>query len=104
MKQLPADVRPYRRTPEFTEATIPPGLLRRHTTKPGVWALIHVISGLLDYRILEPVEQRHLLTPDKPGVVEPSVAHQVAPLGPVRFYVEFHAAAPEAGDPHTEGA
>ena len=44
MKQLPADVRPYRRSPNFTEATIPPG--------------------------------------------------------PVQFYVEFHAAAPEAGDPH----
>ncbi|MBU2755425.1 DUF1971 domain-containing protein [Acidithiobacillus sp. CV18-2] len=98
--QLPADVRPYRRTPEFTEATIPAGLLRHHSTKPGVWAMIHVLEGTLEYRILEPVEERHLLTPGHPGVVEPTVPHEVAPLGPVRFYVEFHAVAPDVGDPH----
>jgi hypothetical protein len=46
---------------------------------------------LLDYQILKPVPERHLLTPDKPGIVEPSVPHEVAPIGPVRFYVEFHA-------------
>ena len=91
LKNLPADVRPYRRTPEFTEATIPSGLRHGHTTKPGVWAVIHVVEGALEYHILEPGEERHTLTPDTPGIVEPTVPHEVAPIGPVRFYVEFHA-------------
>ena len=30
-----------------------------------------------------------MLTPERPGVVEPEVAHEVEPLGPVRFLVEF---------------
>ena len=45
MKNLPPEVKPYRRTPEFTESTIPAGLLKGHTTKPGVWAMIHVLEG-----------------------------------------------------------
>ncbi|MCB1339331.1 MAG: DUF1971 domain-containing protein [Maritimibacter sp.] len=98
--QLPANVLPYRRTPEFTESTIPAALQRGHTTKTGVWAMIHVVEGALEYRILEPVEERHRLTPDQPGLVEPTVPHEVAPLGRVRFYVEFHAATRDAGDPH----
>ncbi|MDY0331035.1 MAG: DUF1971 domain-containing protein [Thiomonas sp.] len=98
LKSLPADVRAYRRTPEFTEATIPKGLLNEHTTKPGVWAVIHVTQGLLEYHILKPEPERRLLTPDRPGIVEPAVPHEVAPLGRVRFYVEFHAHAALADD------
>ena len=35
----------YKRTPEFTEASVPAGLLRRHSTKPGVRACLHVEAG-----------------------------------------------------------
>lgn len=100
MKTLPEDVHSYRRTPTFTESTIPPGLLRDHTTKPGVWAVIHVLQGALEYHILEPAEERHRLTPDTRGIVEPTMRHQVMPLGPVDFYVEFYTTSPEAGNPH----
>lgn len=100
MQSLPANVHPYRRTPEFTESTTPSGLRRDHITKPGVWGVIHVTQGSLEYHILEPAEERPLLTPDMLGIVEPTMRHQVTPLGPVRFFVEFYAATPEAGDPH----
>lgn len=102
MKTLPANVRPYQRTPEFNAATIPAGLLRDHRTKPGVWAVIHVLEGTLDYLITEPKAERHVLTPQHPGIVEPAMRHAVHAAGAVRFYVEFHAvpaaeqAAPEA--------
>lgn len=89
--QLPADVCPYRRTPEFTQSTVPAALLRHHTTKPGGWAVIHALEGQLEYRILQPADERHLLTSDQPGLVEPTVPHEVVPLGQVRCYVEFHA-------------
>lgn len=89
MKTLPPDVIPYQRTREFTETTVPQGLLRRHTTKAGVWARIHVLEGSLRYRILEPIRQEHVLMAHQIGIVEPEVPHEVEPLGAVRFYVEF---------------
>lgn len=93
---LPPDVAPYSRTPEFTEATVPAGLLRAHSTKAGAWGMIHVIEGRLAYRITDPKRPatETILTADQPGVVEPTILHEVAPLGPVRFYVEFHRRAP----------
>lgn len=89
MKSLPADVAAYRRTNEFTQSTVPAGLLRRHTTRPGVWGRIRVIEGSLRYRILEPRVEEHVLTPGFDGVVEPANPHEVEPIGRVRFYVEF---------------
>lgn len=88
----PPPLQPYRRTPEFTEATVPPGLLKAHTTKDGTWALIHVLEGRLAYRIEDPRRPASdlVLTPEgPPGVVEPTILHAVTPLGAVRFYVEF---------------
>ncbi len=101
MKTLPATVRPYRRTPEFTESTIPDGLLRDHRTKPGVWGVIHVLEGALEYQIVEPEPEQHVLTPQHPGIIEPAMRHAVRATGPVRFYVEFHAA-PDAAQANPE--
>ena len=68
-------------------------LLKAHTTKQGTWALIHVLEGRLVYKIVEPGRppSNEVLTPTTPpGVIEPAILHEVAPLGPVRFYVEFY--------------
>lgn len=98
MKTLPADVKPYKRTPEFTADTVPPGLLRSHDTKPGVWGKIVVLEGELLYRILEPQIEEHRLSVARFGVVEPTVRHEVVPDAGVRFYVEFHRAEAPAVD------
>lgn len=90
MKQLPSHVVAYKRTPEFTEQSVPPGLLRAHQTKASVWAKIVVLEGRLQYSINEPATEVVILDPDVHGVVEPTVLHEVKPLGKVRFYVEFH--------------
>lgn len=92
---LPAGLHPYRRTDVFTENSIPPGLLKAHNTKDGVWALITVLEGELAYSVSDPRRPatRTVLAPDTPpGVIEPTILHSVAPLGPVRFFVEFHRA------------
>jgi tellurite resistance-related uncharacterized protein len=89
VSSLPRGAVSVRRTPEFTESTIPAGLRHRHTTKDGVWALIQLSEGSLTYRILEPVPSETTLVPGQPGVVEPGRAHEVEPRGPVRFFVEF---------------
>ncbi|HEU4375340.1 MAG TPA: DUF1971 domain-containing protein [Telluria sp.] len=90
MNKLPDDVAHYKSTPEFTETTIPPGLLRAHSTAPGVWGRIKVLEGTLRYRELEPALEEHVLSPDHPGIIAPQAKHEVAAIGPVRFCVEFH--------------
>jgi len=92
MKTVPASVLPYKRTPDFTEHTVPAGLLRSHNTKEGVWGKIVVLEGSLLYRILQPTIEEVLLTPETHGVVEPTVKCEVVPFPEVRFCVDFHRA------------
>ena len=90
MKELPTDVAPYKNTPTFSETTIPGALLKSHTTKAGTWGKIVVLEGALRYRILEPQLEQVELSPNKHGVVEPTIAHEVEPQGKVSFFVEFY--------------
>jgi tellurite methyltransferase len=92
MKRLPQGLKPYKRTPTFSAETVPAALLRDHSTKSGVWGLIHVVSGEVIYRIAEAgVEYR--LDPDVLGVVEPQSLHSVELSEQAEFFVEFWKAA-----------
>lgn len=88
---IPAGLEVSKRTPEFSEATIPDGLLRAHSTKPGTWGHIQVAAGTLRYSILDERRQQRelLLTPATRGVIEPGILHRVEPIGRVRFSVDF---------------
>jgi tellurite resistance-related uncharacterized protein len=88
MKDLPSDVAPYKRTPNFTKDTVPAGLLKDHSTAKGVWALIQIENGTLEYTIGE--DEVHTLSPGTNGVVEPTVTHHIRPTGAVSFFVEFY--------------
>ncbi len=88
MTELPEGLTAYKRTPSFSETTVPAGLLKNHATKAGVWGLIHVETGRLRYVVPSRDEDRVLDRANR-GVVTPEVLHRVEPLGPVRFYVEF---------------
>ena len=90
---LPDGVQSYRRTAVFTQDTVPAGLLKAHSTRDGVWALINVLEGELIYRVTDPrrpASQRVLTPGTLPGVIEPTILHAVEPRGAVRFFVEFH--------------
>jgi tellurite resistance-related uncharacterized protein len=89
MKALPEGISSYKRTPEFTEQTVPAGLLKDHQTKEGVWGKIVILEGALEYTIIEPELEVIQLNESRHGVVEPTILHHIKPLGPVRFYVEF---------------
>lgn len=80
-------------SPIFTETSLPASLRREHRTKAGVWGIIRVFEGRLRLHVAdrdEPFE----LAPDRPGLVEPTQAHWVEPLGPMRMQIEFHDARP----------
>ncbi len=96
---LPEGLTAYRRTPVFDQDSVPAGLRLEHRTKEGVWAVIHVLEGRLIYRRLDPRDEQ-VLMPGVAGIVRPEAPHEVEPLGPVRFFVEFHAAGKPPEDPH----
>jgi tellurite resistance-related uncharacterized protein len=94
-REIPEHYVESRRTPRFDADSIPAGLRRRHTTRPGVWARICVTSGALDYRIHAPFHETQRVVPGHCGVVLPGVEHDVTPCGAVSFSVIFYANAVE---------
>jgi tellurite resistance-related uncharacterized protein len=91
MPPLPPNAKPYHRTAEFTESSIPPSLLvREHATKPGVWERIHVSKGRIRCRLGELGERVQVLEPARDAIVEPGVPHRLELLDePVRVSLEF---------------
>ena len=90
----------YKRTPTFTEASVPRALLSQHSTKEGVWGRIHVEEGSLRYQVTDPRREPLdlVLAPDSdPGLIEPTFLHRVEPIGAVRFHVEFLREPQDAG-------
>ncbi len=87
--ELPANVKPYKKTPVFTEQSVPAGLLKDHATRPDVWGVINVLAGELRYEIPS-LSECHILEEGTSGVIEPQRPHFVTPQGPVRFFVEFY--------------
>lgn len=97
---LPEGLEPYKRTATFTDTTVPAALLGDHSTKSGVWGLIHVEAGALRYLVTDPrrTPTERILAPEsEPGIVEPTILHRVEPVGAVRFHVEFLHARNQAG-------
>jgi len=87
--EMPEGLVAYKRTATFDEGTLPAGLRAAHTTRRGVWGLIHVLEGRLRYCIEGEGGREVVLEPGTPGVVVPELAHHVEPAETVRFFVEF---------------
>ncbi|MEQ9643729.1 MAG: DUF1971 domain-containing protein [Alphaproteobacteria bacterium] len=84
----PPGTAPYHRTPTFTAATVPAALTAEHSTKAGVWALIHVEAGTLRYE--EPRTGRVInLTAGERALVAPQEVHCVTLEADATFFVEF---------------
>lgn len=49
-----------------------------------------MMERALQYKINEPEEEVIILDTEIYGVVEPTILHEVKPLGLVRLYVEFY--------------
>ena len=87
--EWPEGLESLRCTPRFDENSIPRGLQKDHSTKAGVWGLIHVVSGQLRYVCQTPVEREMLLDADSRGIIPPGLLHDVEAQGDVCFYVDF---------------
>ena len=85
----PAGPAPYRSTALFDEQTIPIGLRRAHSTKPGVWGVIRVFEGRARLCFFDGTTCRNL-DPDHPGLLLPGQLHALEPIGAVRLQVDFY--------------
>ena len=90
MKPIPENVKPYKRTPTFTETTVPAGLLKNHQTQKSVWGKLVVVKGEVEYTIETDPPEVVICSSDRHGVIEPQVLHRVRPIAGVEFYVEFY--------------
>lgn len=90
-------IAPYRSTPVFDETTLPEALKREHRTKDGVWGVIRVLEGELKFVLAESGTET-ILTPDRPGLVQPQQTHRVEPLSKLRMQIDFYDREP-APDP-----
>jgi len=86
--EFPEGLTAYKETPEFTELSIPKGLLKDHSTKAGVWGQIQVSSGSLNYS-LSSSGLAQLIGAGETGYIPPEVKHRVAAEGKVTFKVVF---------------
>jgi tellurite resistance-related uncharacterized protein len=88
--EMPSGFVAYKRTANFTATTIPAALQANHSTKPGVWGLLHVTQGSVRYVVEPPLARDQLVVPGTPAVIVPEVLHRVAPDADAIFFVEFH--------------
>lgn len=88
----PGGLRLVRLSPEWDEQTMPGGLGRAHRLAAGTWGRIVVHEGWLRFSMSSEPPLEVEVGPGDTQAIPPDVQHEVHPLGPVRFQVEFHAA------------
>ena len=78
----------YRSSPEFTNTTVPAGLLKDHSTKTGTWGKLVVFSGTV--RFIADDSPVVVLNETQPGVIVPNLRHRIEVAGDTRFRVDFY--------------
>jgi tellurite resistance-related uncharacterized protein len=88
--ELPVATRLVRSSPDWNEATLPRGLRGAHRLGPGTWGRIVVKDGRLLFSMeSEPRLQVELTDRTGAQAIPPDIEHQVSPIGPVRFSIDF---------------
>lgn len=88
--ELPADVRLARSSPEWNERTLPDGLRRPHRLTSGTWGRIVLREGCLRLTMATvPPLEVELAGDGAVQAIPPDIDHEVLPVGPVRFSVDF---------------
>ncbi len=89
-QNIPATFTAYKTTKLFTHETVPKGFTKEHSTSKGVWALLHVRTGSLQFMIDENGQEAvYKITPDVPRVIVEEQPHHIIIDGPVSFQLEF---------------
>jgi len=87
---LPEGLEKYAETPKFTNQTVPKRLTDLHDTKPGVWGLLFVHKGTLEYTIPGPPLESKVVHQGDTAIIEPTILHKVTLSDDTEFSIEFH--------------
>ena len=94
MRVLPEDVTAYKTVGPFVGAKIPNALFSRHNTMKGVWGVLEIYAGRVNYIIDETGEEFNLSAGDK-HVILPQEWHFLSMPGDAKrdeleLSVTFH--------------
>jgi tellurite resistance-related uncharacterized protein len=87
--ELPEGLEVVRTTPVWDGTSMPAALRRSHRVAARTWGLVRVEEGRLRFRAATTPAIDVVLGPGDAQPVPPDVEHDVAPEGPVRFFVAF---------------
>jgi hemoglobin len=94
MSTIPSEMPPgfvaYGRSPDFTSDNLPAKLQSAHSTKAGTWGLLHVLEGVVHYRLESPHQGERVVSAGQTVVIEAEVPHRVEFIEPGRMFVEFY--------------
>jgi hemoglobin len=88
--ELPPGFKAYGRSPDFTSDNLPAKLQSAHSTKAGTWGVLHVLEGVLHYRLESPHQGERVVSAGDTVVIEAEVPHRVEFIEPGRMFVEFY--------------
>ena len=92
--ELPESVTYVRTTADFTEDSVPKGLLRAHQVAAGVWGRLVVTTGSLVFSFENNAGEwsglSRTVAAGETQAIPPECPHRVTMTGPVEFAVEFH--------------
>lgn len=86
-RQIPVGATVVRRTPTFTNDSVPPALLRKHHTT--VWAQLLVFTGEVGF-VEDETGWSTVATASAPVVIVPNRKHHVEPSEEASFAVQFY--------------
>jgi len=89
---IPDGFAPYSRSRDFTPDTLPKQLSASHSTKAGIWGLLHVLEGEVLYRLDAPRSGEVRVGAGQKVVIEEGARHSVSFIQAGRFYIEFYKA------------
>ncbi len=94
MTTIPSEIPPgfaaYGRSPDFFSDNLPAKLQSAHSTKAGTWGLLHVLEGVVHFRLAPPHQGERIVRAGNTVVIEAEVPHRVEFLEPGRMFVEFY--------------
>jgi tellurite resistance-related uncharacterized protein len=87
--ELPEDLAFVRRSPEWSQETVPAGLLGSHRLAEGSWGRLIVLSGRLGFSAATEPPINTELAAQMTQAIPPGVEHGLRLIGPVRFAIDF---------------
>lgn len=88
--ELPTGVEHQRTTDDFTDQTVPAGLLRAHKIAPEVWGRLVTVAGTVRFVWEDSASEPVVLGAGDSVVIPPDTPHHVEPQAGARFHVEFY--------------